>query len=224
VKRVAWIVVLPALLAACGEAGLLDGLGDRSRQVVYGSTTTVTTVIDDDVDIGTVRGKRAVDLVWYNDTIPDQLVGDPPYTIAQVWNRGKAAGRIIQASRLEIAAGLPEVAFPRLVPRQVGWVTSQLLYDAASATLDGGTSAQFGMWQIEPYTVDEGRVAILYVGSAPDGVDDTDITSEAVEQGTSLSWYAGAYRYELFCRASLAEEQCWQMAETMVGLDTLLPD
>ena len=35
----------------------------------------------------------------------------------------------------EIAAVLPGIQFPELLPDEVGWVTSQLVFDVASATL-----------------------------------------------------------------------------------------
>ena len=39
------VVAIGALvLAACGEAGLLDGVGDRTREAVVGSTTTTLAV------------------------------------------------------------------------------------------------------------------------------------------------------------------------------------
>jgi hypothetical protein len=222
VRRAAAVFVLLLVVSACGEGGLLDGLGDRSRAIVYTDTTVPTTLIEvagEDTPLG---ARPSSSLTWYNDDIIEQNIGEPSFTISFVWARREPGERIVQASRAEIAASVPGIMFPRLVPEQVGWVTSQLVFDAASATLDTGTSAQFGVWQIPPYTGDEGRLAVLWVGEAtPEGT--SEIRAEVVESGLSLNWNDRGYRYELFCRASLAEELCWQMAETMMPLDSLLP-
>ena len=122
-------VVLGASVAACGQGGLLDGLGDRSRDAVYeGLTTTTEFVAGLDDDLGVVGAADAREVAWYNDDIEDQVVGATQLTIAQVWNRGKDGGRFIQASRAEIASALPQIQFPRLVPPDVVNVTSQLVW------------------------------------------------------------------------------------------------
>ena len=223
VRRAIAAMVALVVLAACGEAGLLDGVGDRSRSAVYGDTTTPTTLIEVEGEDTPLGARASSSLSWYNDGIVDQNIGEPSFTSSHVWARREEGERIVQASRAEIAASLPGIMFPRLVPEDVGWVTSQLVFDAASATLDADTSAQFGIWQIQPYTGDEGRVAILRVGDAQGG-SENGIRAEVVEAGLSLNWIDRDQRYELFCRATLAEELCWQMAETMIPLDTVLPE
>ena len=135
----------------------------------------------------------------------------------KVWLRRDGEGRFIQASRLEIASALPEIRFPGLIPDDVGWITSQLVFDvSAHASLDGGTSAAFGLWAVEPYTVSEGRVAVLRIGRATDDqqAEPFEIVADVVDEGLSLNWVTGIYRYELFCRTILPEDVCWQMAET----------
>ena len=220
--RRAGLVGLLLVLAACGDQGLLDGLGDQSRNLVYGSTTVPTTVVTaegTDTPIGAVG---AVGLSWYNDSIAEQNLGDPSFTISHVWARREEGERIVQASRAEIAASLPSLQFPRLLPETATWVTSQLVFDAASATLDVDTSSQFGIWQNQPYTGDEGRIAVLWVGERRGPADDP-IRAEEVDGGLSLSWSDAVHRYELFCRAAVPAESCWQMAENMTPLTTMLP-
>jgi hypothetical protein len=222
-RAIAAAVVVAAALSACGEGGLLDGVGDRSRSVVYGDTTAPTTLIESEGEEAPLGARASSGLSWYNDSIVDQNIGEPSFTASHVWARREEGERIVQASRAEIAASVPGIKFPRLVPEDVGWVTSQLVFDAASATLDADTSAQFGIWQIQPYTGDEGRVAILRVGDAQGGSEE-GIRPEVVEAGLSLNWIDRDQRYELFCRATLPEELCWQMAESMVPLDSVLPE
>lgn len=227
-RTFARLVLLVALAAAvvsgCGDDGLLSGLGDRSQDFVYGSTTTTTTVIVVD-EVRTVGVVSVLDVAWFNDGIENQALGPPGYVASLVWGRRVGNDRFIQASRVEIASALPNVVFPELVPEEVGWVTSQLVYDTASATLDADVAAAFGLWAVEPYTADNGSVAVLRVGI---GRDDTPaerstIVVDAVESGISLSWTEAGYRYELFCRTALPVEVCEEMARTTAPLRLLLP-
>ena len=215
--RVTAAAVFAVALAACGEAGVLDGLGTRSQDAVLEDLQQTTTTVIVDTEDGTERtAVAAADVDWYNDVIERQFQGEPSLVVNKVWQRREGESRFIQASRLEISQALPDVRFPGLLPEDVGWITSQLVYDVSSATLDRDISAAFGLWAVEPYTVTEGRVAVLRVGQADedDQLRGFDILADPVDDGLSLSWVTGAYRYELFCRASLVEDLCWQMAET----------
>ncbi len=210
------LVLSAALLASCGEEGLLDGLGSRSQDAVIEESSTTTTVVVDTDDGDEITVISAADAAWFNDAIERQFEGEPSYVIQQVWARRDGENRFIQASRLEISSALPDIRFPAFLPEEVGWITSQLVYDISAATLDGDTAAAFGLWAVEPYTVTEGRVAVLRVGLSTEDQQAAafEILADPVDDGLSLSWVTGAYRYELFCIASLAEELCWQMAET----------
>jgi len=224
-KHIVLFIAIALLAAACGDEGLLDGLGDRSVQAVHGETslTTSTTVPDSDVTpLGTTRSS---DLVWYNDGLP----GESPSSeinvvISAVWNRGDGVTSVIQSSRSEIATALPGIQFPELVPDSVGWVTSQLVYDVASGTLDSDTSAQFGLWRLEPYASDGGRTAILRVRPATTSDQIGPIRSETTATGMDLVWVAEAYHYVLSCPEELAEDYCWGMAESSMPLGFLLPE
>lgn len=223
-KRFAvFVAAIGLVVAACGEEGVFDGLGDRAQKAVVGSTTT-TIAPDDGVD----PGEEAVFIsatvpVWYNDGIPDQAIGLPEYTIREVWDRGHDSGRFIQSSRAEIAVALPGIQFPSRVPGEVSWVTSQLVYLEDVANLDAGTSAAFGLWELEPYSSDEGRVAKLTVGATRGDLAPGEVEQEVLTVGLTLRWSDGRYRYELFCRASLPEAQCRELVRTMIPLRNLLP-
>ena len=45
-KRIALFVAVALVTAACGDGGMLDGLGDRSKVLVHGETSTTTTTVE----------------------------------------------------------------------------------------------------------------------------------------------------------------------------------
>lgn len=218
-------LALGLLAVACGENGLLEDVGDRSQRAVFGETTTTSEVVVEVEDVREPSVARASDLSWWNDTIDDPSRGEPSFVTQQVWARGDRQNTHIQASRAEISDALPAVKFPELVPGEVSWVTSQLVFDLASGTLDRETSAAFGLWPVEPYSVSGGSSAVLRVGVANDSqkeIYEVPIP-EFVEDGMTILWVDGTYRYELFCRSSLPEELCWRMQETSEGLQAQIP-
>lgn len=218
------VLTVSLLLAGCGEAGLLDGVGERTRRVVVGETTTTTTLVAvaaGDEDEGLVN---AAEVLWFNDDIDPQSTGDPDEVIAAVWER-QLNSRFVQAARREIAAALPALSFPSLVPQQVRWVTSQLVYNQTSGTLDPDTLAAFGLWSAEPYQSDTAQVAVLRVGRAPTDAPAarSEIVVVDVPDGVSLGWTESGHSYELFCRSEVSEALCLDTAESSVGLTGLLP-
>jgi hypothetical protein len=225
VRRLVAVVACAVALGACGDDGMLSGLGDRSHEYVAGSTTTtIFTPGTDDVIVATSGVVATETLSWFNEGIEGEVIGEANVVVAGVWSRGNADGRFIQASPAEIAVALPEIAFPSLVPEQSDWVTSQLVYDAASATLDVEVAAAFGLWSVEPYSDDEGRLAVLRVGlSSQSAGGGSGIVSSAVEDGLNLVWSEGPYRYELFCRSQIDEDLCWQMVESAGPLRSVSP-
>jgi hypothetical protein len=216
------LAVLVVIAAACGEEGLLDGVGERAQRAVVGTTTT--TEAPDDVPVGddTEASVSAAGVPWYNDGIADEAIGLPSYTIDKVWDRGHESGRYVQSSRAEIAIALPGIQFPAQVPAEVSAVTSQLVFLEDVATLDAGTSAAFGLWEAEPYSSDDARVGVLRVGEGRGDVDLGEVRAEVVTAGISLIWTDGRYRYELFCRAALPEEECRAMMASAAPLRDLL--
>ncbi len=220
-RAVVLISIFAVLATACGDAGLLDGVGKRSQEAVLGDVSTSSTIPSISTPEETLGVVLSRDLIWYNDGIEGEASGEKNYIVAKVWERASQQ-RFHQASRREIVQALPNLSFPGLVPEEVRFVTSQLVYDTASALLDAEFSAAFGLWPVEPYTVQDANVAVLRVGEAGEFRID-GIVSDVVNDGLSLSWTAGDYRYELFCRTGLVDELCWQMAESSTSLTAMLP-
>jgi hypothetical protein len=223
-KRISIVVVIAVVLAACGDGGLLDGLGDRSAEIVHGDTSLITTTEVPDTADAPLGSVRASDLAWYNDTIANQGTGGPGEVTSAVWVRGDGVSSVIQASRSEIVAVLPGIQFPELVPDVVGWVTSQLVFDVASATLGASRSAQFGLWRVEPYSVEGAQSAVMWVRPATSSDLIGSITSESTQTALVLSWVAESFHYQISCPIELPEELCWQMAESPMPLSLLLPE
>jgi hypothetical protein len=224
-KRFTVLIVVCLSVAACGDAGLLDGLGDRSVNYVHGGTTTTTTTTEGPRPETPQGSIHATDVDWYNDTIAGDTPGmQASQVISIVWSRGDGVTSVIQASRSEIAAALPGVQFPELVPDTVGWVTSQLVFDVASGLLSEDTSAQFGLWHNAPYTTEAGRTAVMQVRPATSADIVGSISPEETSTGLNLSWAAEAYHYVIECPSALPEENCWQMAESVMPLSQMLPD
>ncbi len=221
-RTLLFLLTMTFLVAACGEAGPLDGLGDASRQFVYGETSTTTTVVVE-LASGVAGLVATADVLWLNDEIADQATGSAETVIESVWQR-RAASRFVQASRSEIATALPTLRFPAFVATDTRWVTSQLVYDPDSGDLDIDTAAAFGLWRVEPYTVTEGRLMVLRVGIASDGVppEHSEITAIDVPDGLALVWTETGLRYELFCRSTLSEELCLEVAQSFVPLREVL--
>ena len=225
VKRIAVTLAVGAIaVAACGEAGPLDGVGDRTREIVRGPTTTTSTVVAVAAGLDDEALVAARDVLWFNDDIDPQYTGEPDDVIGEIWRR-QLRSRFVQSARREIAAALPTVSFPSLVPEQVQWVTSQLVYVPTTGTLDPDTSAAFGLWMAEPYKSDIDRLAVLRVGRAPTEAISgrSPIAVTDVPDGVSLEWTESGHRYELYCRALVSEELCLAVAQSTVPLAALLP-
>jgi len=221
-RALAAIALVSFVTVSCGGSGVLDGLGERTGEAVVGTTVTTLAGVDPVSGPGEVGLMAATTAAWFNDAISDQAIGLPSYTINGVWERGHDAGRFVQSSRAEIAVALPGIAFPASIPDDVAWVTSQLVYLEDVATLDAGTSAAFGLWEVEPYSSEDGRVGVLRVGVDRGDLDQGEVLSEVVTSGLSLIWSDGRYRYELFCRGALPEELCRSMVISAAPLRDLL--
>lgn len=222
-KRIILFAAVALFVAGCGDDGLLSGLGDRSQVIVHGDASTTTTEVEPiraDTPLGSVR---ASDIVWFNDGIEGEGTGTILEVVSAVWRRGDGVTSVIQASRKEIATALPGIQFPELLPDAVGWVTSQLVYDVASGTLGADNSAQFGLWYLEPYSAEGGRSALMWVRPVTGADTIGPIFPEETAEGLNLSWVAESFHYRVLCPPGLAEEYCWQLAETAMPLSLLLP-
>jgi hypothetical protein len=144
--------------------------------------------------------------------------------LIEVWARGRGVtSGFVQAGPDEITLVFPELIFPGSVPLDVLHVSSQLVFDS-SGILDLTTSAAFGLWSTVPYSVGRaaGQVAVLTVGQSIDtAIADDAITSEVVADGMALTWQHVGFTYELFCRDTLPEAACWEMATSGRPLRTV---
>ncbi len=224
-RKVAVTLALMALvLTACGEQGWLDGLGERSHDYVEGSTTIGPVEVS-----STVAGDEAtlvpVETVsWLNEAIAGEMISEPGITVSAVWARRGDSSRFVQASPAEIVLPLPGIQFPGLLPERSEWITSQLVFDTASATIDVNTSAAFGVWAGEPYAEETDQLAVLRVGqNINTGVPIGEIRALASNDGINLNWSDGAYAYELTCIAPFTERACIRMAESIGPLEAFAP-
>lgn len=225
-KRLVVLTALSVLFAACGESGLLDTAGDRSKDFVFGDSLPTTSTNASTVIVPAGDGKLVStrSVAWLNDTLSDSSTGSADFVIAKVWQRRTDETRFVQASRAEIAAAVPGIFFPTAVPEDVTWVTSQLVFDLASATLDADVSAAFGLWSVDPYTSEEGRRGILRVGSSGGTtLVEGEIRPEQTDLGFVMTWVVGTYRYELFCPIPISETACRETAESSRPLANQLP-
>jgi len=219
------LVALVALSAAgCGD--VLEGVGDLSRDFVHGDTTTTvgtTTLPQPGGGMALVGLSKAV--IWVNDQYAAGSNLSAEAAARQVWLRGDGIDPYVQAGRDEMVSALPGVEFPRLVPEKVTHISSQLVFDVQTGTLDVATAAAFGLWTAAPYTVPrtEGQLVVLKVGlrSALPGGDQGDISTFQAADGRELAWSFGDYVYQLFCRTGISEESCFAMADSMTSLEVL---
>jgi hypothetical protein len=110
-----------------------------------------------------------VDITWVNDELGDPVSNHPADTIAGVWSRSSRQDRYVQASRSEIAVALPGIEIPTLVPVNVEYITSQLVFEPATGHLSDDAIAAFGFWSDEPYSKSRSvaQLAVLMVSPDP---------------------------------------------------------
>lgn len=239
------LLVLAAVFAsACGDAPL-ESLGWRSSDWINEPTVPTTVVINTTTPTVVVVDE----LSWANDEIETENLGDSEALLQEVFAR-REGDRFVQASRYEIAAALPDVAFPGEVPAGATWVSSQLVFDNDGLLADD-PSAAFGIWSAEPYTRSRSvaQMAVLRVSSDLEAA--TQIASGEVEAscalfsdrttdgcelltvgardvwvleaagGPTLIWFEGPYRYELFGRSFVPRNVLLDMSATMQPLSSV---
>jgi len=217
-------ILLVSCLAVSGCGNLLSGVGDLSSDVVHGGVTTTTSTV---APTGgpSLRLKGITGLLWVNDGLGSATDRSADDTIITVWFRGDQVNPWVQASRREIANALPGIEFPELVPEGVTYVTSQLVFDTVTASLDPSSSAAFGFWVAEPYSVPRtsGQLAVLEVGAKTlDADPDDEIFSFQVSDGRELTWSHGDFVYQLFCRTGISEDSCFAIAHSTIPLDLIV--
>lgn len=238
------LAVLTGLaVAACG--GLpLESIGRRSsdwiNEPTVPTTIRVVTSAPTVIDVATLQ--------WSNDEIETQNLGDQALLLDEIFAR-RAGDRFIQASRFEIAALLPDLAFPTLAPPTARWVSSQLVFDN-DGTVAADPSVAFGIWSAEPYTRSRSvaQMAVLRVSNDPETATEVatggDVSCarfaerttgrcEIIEVGlrhtwildgpggATLIWFDGPYRYELFGRSFLPVSTLRDMSGSMTPLTAI---
>jgi hypothetical protein len=221
VRRIAIISVIALIAAGCGD--VLEGVGDLSSEFVHGEQTSTSVAVTDTGPVLNIAGITGV--VWTNDDLDLTASGSRDVLLRDIWNRGDQQSSYVQAGRREIAMALPGIEVPTLAPTAVTHISSQLVFDTQTALLDASTSAAFGYWSAEPYSLprSEAQLMVLRVGLATsdEASEFADISVFNVEGGRELAWVKGDYVYQLFCRTGVIEEACLAIADSFQPLTLL---
>lgn len=247
--RVVLVAMLVWVLGACSDEALGD-LGGRSSDWIGEVATTLATT----TTAPPVLTRSALEAEWVNDELGQPgPEANPDDVLTAVFARAGDASRFLQASRAEIVAVTPDVAFPETLPFEVGFVTSQLVIESRTLRLANDPTVAFGLWSVEPYTRSRsvGQIAVLNVATDPAGVEvanqsDTEATCAAFadeerlcsienfldlpvwrlegDGGVIHLWYRDPYRYELDGGHDVDEELIHTLVGSMVPLADLLPD
>lgn len=239
-RALAMVMVLAA--TACGESPL-ESIGLRSSDWINEPTvpTTLAVVTTIPMEIPAER------LLWANDTIETENLGDHDALLEEVFNR-REGDRFIQASRHEIGAALPGIAFPSLAPSGAEWVSSQLVFDN-DGSIAADPSAAFGVWSAEPYSRSRSvaQMVVIRVATDPVGAEEAASVEPSCERfeesssdrcevrtvgdrptwrlsassGSTFVWFDGDYRYELYGRSFVPVAILENMASSMVSLTSL---
>ncbi len=245
--RIGVALVLVATVTACSEDALGD-LGGRSGGWIGDVATTVTTT----TTTVPVTIRNAAEAEWVNDELNSDPNGEPDMVLSTVFARSEGTSSFLQASRAEIAALLPEIAFPEVIPAEAAYITSQLIIESQALRLSTDPTVAFGLWSVEPYSRSRslGQVAVINVSTDPGGAagaTDPDVepncdrylaTPEvtcAIEwlgelvvwrlesaEGVTHVWYDEQFRYELSARADVPEEFTHAMVAGLVPLRDLI--
>lgn len=233
-----------AVLVACGDDPFAHVGEGASRWIGRPTVTTTATTL---AGPGLAPISR---IDWFNQDLAPVGGTTPAEIISGVYTRASPSDPFVQATPEEIALALPGLEFPSLLPPEVRYVTSQLVYDLNTVTLASEEVAAFGLWRVEPYTRSRsvGQQGVLTVVSDQEGIAalasgtaDTscgryvDRNAECAvttvgdrpawelsdPAGTTLVWYGDSYRYELFLRAGVGPDLAVEIAESARPLETL---
>jgi hypothetical protein len=185
------LCVLAVVVTACGD-NPLSGFGEDASGWIDGEdggllvTSSSSTLVASDADLRAAAGAR-----WYNDELGVPEVEGDAAVVQVVWNRSEPGDSFVQASRYEIAAAVPGIQFPSLVPKDVEYITSQLVYDAERPVLDDQYVAAFGLWLVSPYSKSRStsQPAVVWIGrdnepAALDRIGGTQTTTDSVVDTT----------------------------------------
>lgn len=231
------IAAVAVTLASCGDEPFAH-VGEGASSWIGRPTITTTATT------GAGPGLAPVSRInWFNRDLAPVGGSTPAEIISGVYTRANPSDPFVQATPAEIALALPNLVFPSLLPPEVRFITSQLVYDLNRVTLATEQVATFGLWTVEPYTrsrsvgqqgilsvvLDPEGLAALASGTADTscaryvdretecsvtGVGDAPAWELSDPVGTTLVWYGESYRYELFLRAGVGPDLAVQMAES----------
>ena len=237
-------LVATILLVACGDAPL-GSLGQRSSGWIGEPTVITTTTVPTTVPVVISTNL----LKWFNDEITEEVPEDPETVKDAIFAR-RGGDLFVQASRAEIAVLVPDIKFPSSTPYLSEYVTSQIVFDN-DGNLSADPVAAFGIWSSEPYTRSRSvaQLIILRISEDPTAaaevaepgaeiscgrfserttevcavttVEGTPVWSLVASNGTTLIWFDGDYRYELFGRTFVSEAALQRMVVGLVPLAEL---
>lgn len=240
------VVSMAIVLSACGESPL-GSLGERSSGWINEPEIVTTTL----PPVTVPKSITSAQLSWSNDEIVTENLSDPEALVAEVFAR-RAGDRFIQASRAEIATTVPGIQFPGVAPYGAEWVSSQLVIEN-NGEMATEPRVAFGIWSAEPYSRSRSvaQMAVIRVSFDPTSAaelaedrsaascarfaevsttscDILDLGGKAVwslkaSSGTTLVWFDGELRYELFGRSFVSTDILRDMAEQTVPLTSLTP-
>jgi hypothetical protein len=242
--RTAVLAAAVFTLIACGDAPFTS-LGQRSSgwigEPTIVTTTTVATTVPVVVDARVLK--------WFNDGLGGEFLDDPEALKVSIFGR-RGGDLFIQVSRAEMMAMLPAIKFPTATPYLSEYVTSQLVFDERGDLADDPVAA-FGIWSSEPYTRSRSvaQMVILNVSVDPEAAAEVaaagagnscdrfaerttevcaittlggrPVWSLEASNGTTMVWFDGEYRYELFGRSYVTSAALQSMAENLVPLSEL---
>jgi hypothetical protein len=233
------------VIVACGDSPL-DSIGLRSSDWI--NEPTVPTTIPVDTTIPRVVTAEA--LQWANAGIANENMGELDAMLSEIFDR-REGDRFIQASPAEMVVALPDVSFPDRAPSGAEWVSSQLVFEN-DGTLSTEPSAAFGIWSAEPYTRSRSVAQMIVIRVSNDldaanelatgaaeatcarfadrASDDCEIITVGSREtwllgesgGSTLIWYEGPYRYEMFGRSFVPSRVLQEMSGAMVPLSSLV--
>jgi hypothetical protein len=237
-------LIATILLAACGDAPFAS-LGQRSSGWIGEPTIITTTTVPTTVPIVI----SAEILKWFNDDLGGELADDPEAVKDAIFER-RGGDLFVQASRAEIAALVPDLRFPSSTPYLSEYVTSQIVFDN-DGNLSADPVAAFGIWSSEPYTRSRSVAQMIVLRISLDAaaaaevagpgadiscarfsdrtnevcavttVEGRPVWSLEASNGTTLVWFDGDYRYELFGRTFVAVAALQEMVNDLVPLADL---
>lgn len=240
-KRMILASVMVVALSSCGQDPL-QSIGLRSSEWI--NEPTVPTTIAVSTTTPTIVSVSAMQ--WANDSFAPDKLEDVEALLLEVFER-REGDRFVQASRSEIAAAVPDVAFPDVVPAGAQWISSQLVFES-DGELSKEPTVAFGIWSAEPYTRSRSVAQMVVLRVFDDTVTANELATGEIEpscaqfadrssnscelisqgslrtwvldesNGSTLVWYDRIYRYEMFGRSFVSEQVLRQMRDAMVPL------